>query len=156
MMERLEYAAPKSARPICRQPALGIKPRGLKAWFLEFDVAPPTRGKYRSVMSAVYSCGQREELITVGEQYNPCNYVKGPEFSSVSSYEALALEVEDIFKVLSELKQPEYELALLVATCGLRISEALGLRWKDVLWGRGQIAIRQTFVHFNMQHTAAS
>jgi integrase len=47
-------------------------------------------------------------------------------------------------KVLSELRQPEYELALLVATCGLRISEALGLRWRDILWDRGLIAIRQT------------
>jgi hypothetical protein len=56
--------------------------------------------------------------------------------------------------VLSELKQPEYELVLLVATCGLRISEALGLRWRNILWDRGLIAIRETFVHFNMQEGA--
>ena len=64
----------------------------------------------------------------------------------MTGYEALALEIEDTFKVLSELKQPEYELALLVATCGLRISEALGLRWRNILWDRGLIAIRETFV----------
>ena len=56
--------------------------------------------------------------------------------------------------MLSELRQPEYELALLVATCGLRISEALGLRWRNILWDRGLIAIRETFVHFNMQDGA--
>jgi integrase len=53
--------------------------------------------------------------------------------------------------VLSELKQPEYELALLVATCGLRISEALGLKWRDILFDKGLIAIRQTFVHLSIQ-----
>ena len=50
--------------------------------------------------------------------------MKGSEFSQESDYEALALEFEDTFALLGELKQPEYELALLVATCGFRISEA--------------------------------
>jgi integrase len=45
-------------------------------------------------------------------------------------------------------------LSLLVATCGLRISEALGLRWKDILFDRGLIAIRQTFVHLKLQDGA--
>ena len=134
--------------------AIEIEPRELKAWFLQFDVSDSTRGKYKTMMSTVYTWGQCEGLIPRGEQYNPCNYVKGREFSQVSTYEALALEVEDTFKVLSELQQPEYELALLVATCGLRISEALGLRWRDILWDRGLIAIRQTFVHLKMQDGA--
>lgn len=134
--------------------AINIDPPKLKAWFSEFDVESSTRGKYRSIMSGIYSWGQCEGLIPRGEQFNPCRYVKGREFSQVTAYEALALEIEDTLKVLSELRQPEYELALLVATCGLRISEALGLRWRDILWDRGLIAIRQTFVHFNMQEGA--
>ena len=134
--------------------AINIDPRKLKAWFLGFDVESSTRGKYKTVMSGVYSWGQCEGLIPRGEEFNPCRYVKGREFSQVTGYEALALEIEDTLKVLSELKQPEYELALLVATCGLRISEALGLRWRNVLWDRGLIAIRETFVHFNMQEGA--
>ena len=105
-------------------------------------------------MSGVYNWGQCEGLIPRGEQFNPCRYVKGREFSQVTGYEALALEIEDTFKVLSELKQPEYELALLVATCGLRISEALGLKWRDILFDKGRIAIRQTFVHLAIQDGA--
>jgi integrase len=134
--------------------AIEIRPKELKAWFLGFEIAPATRAKYRSVMSRLYSFGQQEELLPLGEQYNPCNYVKGREFSQVSSYEALALEPEDALKILAELEQPEYEIALLVATCGLRISEALGLRWRDILWDRRLIAIRQTFVHFHLQEGA--
>jgi integrase len=134
--------------------AINIDPRKLKAWFVGFDVESSTRGNYKSVMSGVYSWGQCEGLVPRGEQFNPCRYVKGREFSQVTGYEALALEIEDTFKVLSALRQPEYELALLVATCGLRISEALGLRWRNILWDRGLIAIRETFVHFNMQEGA--
>lgn len=62
--------------------------------------------------------------------------MKGREFSSQTGYEAPTLEPEEVFKVLAELKQPEYEIELLVATCGLRISEALGLRWRHILWDR--------------------
>jgi integrase len=134
--------------------AINIDPRKLKVWFVGFDVESSTRGKYKSVMSGVYSWGQCEGFVPRGEQFNPCRYVKGREFSQVTGYEALALEIEDTFKVLSGLKQPEYELALLIATCGLRISEALGLRWRNILWDRGLIAIRETFVHFNMQDGA--
>jgi integrase len=49
-----------------------------------------------------------------------------------------------------------YELSLLVATCGLRIinSEPLGLKWRNILWDRGLVAIKQTFVHFNVQEGA--
>ena len=134
--------------------AIEIDPPKLKAWMVSFDVASSTRGKYRATMSGVYSWGQCEGLIPRGEQYNPCRYVKGREFSQVTSYEAMALEIEDVFAVLSELRQPEYELGLLVVACQLRISEALGLEWKDILWNCDRIAIRRTFVHSTMQDGA--
>ena len=134
--------------------ATEIDPPKLKAWLVGLDVESSTRGKYKSIMSGMYNWGQCEGLIPRGEQFNPCRYVKGREFSQVTGYEALALEIEDTLKVLSELKQPEYELALLVATCGLRISEALGLKWRDILFDKGRIAIRQTFVHLGIQDGA--
>jgi integrase len=134
--------------------AIEIEPPHLKAWMCGLDVESSTRGKYRSVMSGLYNWGQCEGLIPRGEQYNPCNYVKGREFSQVTGYEAMALEIEDIFNILSKLKQPEYELTLTVVACMLRISEVLGLKWKNILWDRGIIAIRQTFVHLNIQDGA--
>jgi len=73
-----------------------------------------------------------------------------------ADYEALTLEVEDTFKLLSEIKgkNGEYEIALLVATCGFRISEALGLRWRDIVWDKGYARIRQTYVHSTVQEGA--
>ena len=44
----------------------------------------------------------------------------------------------------------------MVATCGLRISEPLGLKWRNILWDRGLVAIKQTFVHFNVQEGATT
>jgi len=39
---------------------------------------------------------------------------------------------EEAHKVWSRLAQPENTLVLLVAVTGLRISEALGLKWSDI------------------------
>jgi len=56
--------------------------------------------------------------------------------------------------VLELLEQPEYTLLLLIAATALRMSEALGLRWRDILWEKDQIKIRQTYVHNVMQNGA--
>jgi integrase len=108
-----------------------------------------TRAKYRSVMGTVYTFAQCEGIVPLGLEFNPVHYVKG--FSTVSDYEPMTLEPEQIYRVLEFLKQPEYTLLLLIAATGLRISEALGLRWVDILWEKGQIKIRQTYVHSVME-----
>jgi len=143
--------------------AISIKPSELKSWLLKLDVSNCTRGKYRGRMSHIYEWAKSEELIPEFVHgpngyvsSSPCTRVKGPEFSQETGYEALALEVEDTFKLLSEIKSKNgaYELALLVAACGFRISEALGLQWRDVVWDKGFARIRQTFVHSTMQDGA--
>ena len=143
--------------------ALNVKASELKSWLLSLDVSDCTRGKYRARMSHIYEWAKSEELIPEFVQgtngivsSNPCTRVKGPEFSQESDYEALTLEVEDTFKLLSEIKgkNGEYEIALLVATCGFRISEALGLRWRDIVWDKGYARIRQTYVHSTVQEGA--
>jgi integrase len=143
--------------------AINIKASELKSWFLSLNVSDCTRGKYRARMSHTYEWAKSEELIPEFVQgtngivsSNPCTRVKGPEFSQESDYEALSLEVADMFKVLSEIrgKNGEYEIALLVATCGFRISEALGLRWRDIVWDKGYARIRQTYVHSTVQEGA--
>ena len=112
----------------------------------------PTRAKYRSVMGAVYTFAQAEGVIGLGLENNPLHYVKG--FSAVSDYESITLEPEQTYSVLEQLQQPEYTLLLLIAATGLRQSEALGLCWDSVLWGKSEIRIRQAYVHGNMQDGA--
>ncbi len=102
--------------------AISISTQRLKSWFLGLKISNQTRGKYRGMMSHLFEWAKSEELIPefiTGrdggfQSANPCSRVKGPQFSQGTEYEALALEVDDTFKLLSELRQPEYEIALLV------------------------------------------
>lgn len=96
-------------------------------------------------MSSVYSFAISEEVLPqvmeLGEgqwvSANPCSRVKG--FSSISDYEAMILEPEQTLLVLESLKEPESTLLLLIAVTGLRMSEALGLGWMNILFEKGLI-----------------
>jgi integrase len=132
--------------------AIEIRPVEVKRWLKTLKMEDSTRAKYRSVMGAVYTFAQSEGVIPLGLENNPLHYVNG--FSAVSEYESITLEPKQTFDVLEQLQQPEYTLLLLIAATGLRQSEALGLRWDCVLWEKGEIKIRQAYVHGNMQDGA--
>jgi len=61
--------------------------------------------------------------------------------------------------VLDLLEQPEYTLLLMVAATGVRISEALALRWNSVLYDNSAIRIKHSWTYGQMgasTKTAAS
>jgi integrase len=115
-----------------------------------------TLGKIRTVMGSVYRHGQFEELIpqtvapnTKGQLMasNPVTFVR---WSSKTDYEAFILKPEQTMAVLDSLLQPEYTLLLLVAATGVRISEALALKWKSVLYDENSIRIRNSWTYGQM------
>jgi integrase len=132
--------------------AVAIKPKQIKDWLYTIVVEDTTRHKYKDVMGVVYKFAQSEDLLPLGEQFNPVSYVTG--IPSVSDYEAIALTPQQALKVLEQLQQPEYTMIVLVAATGIRASEMLGLRWSDIMWERSEIKIKQTFVHGNIQRGA--
>ena len=60
-----------------------------------------------------------------------------------------SLTEDEFRKFLAHLEEPIHMLALLCVSFGLRISEALALRWLDVDWLRGTLQIARGIV---MQH----
>lgn len=132
--------------------AVEIKPKSIKAWLRSLGVEEPTQYKYKSVMGGVYRFAQAEDLLPRDERYNPVSYVMG--IAAISDYEAAVFTPEQTLRMLDLLPQPIYTLLVLVAATGLRISEALGLRWRAILWDRAQISIRESWVHGNLQEGA--
>ena len=129
--------------------AVEIKPKEIKDWLKTLDVQEPTRYKYKTVMGTVYSFAQSEDQIPAKEGSNPVRFVRG--ISGSSDYEAMILSPKETLSVLENLGQPEYTLVLLVAVTGLRISEALGLQWSDVLYDRNEIRLCRAYVHGKVQ-----
>ena len=50
---------------------------------------------------------------------------------------AVPLDAEELRKLLAELQNPARAMVFLTADTGLRVSEALGLKWSDVDFGTG-------------------
>ncbi|MFZ0142937.1 MAG: hypothetical protein WAL08_01160 [Candidatus Sulfotelmatobacter sp.] len=45
------------------------------------------------------------------------------------------LDVDETKALLSELKDPFWTMVFVAATTGLRVSEILGMKWQDVVFG---------------------
>ena len=57
------------------------------------------------------------------------------------------LELDEMKNLLAELENPARALVFLTAATGLRVSEALGLKWSDVDFGAGVINLGRAVVH---------
>jgi integrase len=129
-----------------KRAALSLEPLEIEQWLKalkrEEGLANPTLDKIRRVMSLVYKHGQRYGLIPRTQEANPMRFVR---CKTTSSYEAMILTPQQAFAVLTNLDEPERTLTLLAAATGLRISECLGLQWRDVSFEHAQIHVRRTW-----------
>jgi integrase len=144
--------------------AVEIKSKEILRWLSSLTIAErgddglenSTIGKIKTVMGTVYRNAQFEELIpqTVSpnskgqlKASNPVTFVR---WSNQTDYEAFILKPEQTMAVLDLLVQPEYTLLLLIAATGVRISEALALRWKSVLYDQNSIRIKNSWTYGQM------
>jgi integrase len=116
-----------------------IEPLEIQQWLDKQSYG--LRSKLRSMMSAVYSHGQKWGLIPRGEEYNPMKLVSAP---CQSDFEAVELSGPEAAAVIHQISDPLVKvLVILIAVTGMRISEALALTWDAVDWIKGKIRIRR-------------
>jgi integrase len=121
-----------------------IRPLEVEAWLKTLThLSNPSIAKVKTVMGQVFKSAQRHGLLSRDEGANPMLFVR---CATTSDYEAVVLTPEQTFKLLEELEQPEYTLALLIACTGLRQSEALALQWGDLDFEQHAIHVRRSWV----------
>lgn len=119
-----------------------IRPAEVQDWLDTISVG--LRSKLRTLMSAIYRHAQKYEMLDRSPDSNPMPWVSA---SDLTSYEAVSVEPKEAFAILSRVASPLVRcLIVLVSATGLRISEALGLRWSDIDGERGRIYVRRKFV----------
>src|SRR5713101_9956715 len=123
--------------------ALDIQPDHIEEWLGALVLANPTKEKIRRVMNVVYRRGQKSRMLPMTGEGNPVAFVTQ---SSKTSYKAVIVSPEQAFGIMMELEEPYRTLVFLVAVTGLRISEALGLKWGDLDYERQMIHLRRVWV----------
>jgi integrase len=112
----------------------------VEGWLHSLPLANATKAKIRNTMHVIFAHACRHEWIGI----NPITLVR-----QSAKREKLpdVLELEELKKLLAELENPARALVFLTAATGLRVSEALGLKWSDVDFTAGEIRLCRAVVH---------
>ena len=115
----------------------------VESWLHALSLANATKAKVRNVMHVIFAHACRHELL----QKNPISLVRQ---SAKRKRTPDVLDAGELKKLLTELQNPARALVFLTAATGLRVSEALGLKWSDVEFGAGIINLGPAVVHHTL------
>ena len=105
------------------------------------DLSNGSKSKVKGIMSDVYQHAIRYGWLTDGE--NPVLAVRQ---SQKRERVTEPLEAAEFRALMLELTQKMRVIGIVAATTGLRISEVLGLKWRDIDWGTLQVEITRSVV----------
>jgi integrase len=108
-----------------------LQARPVEMWLDSLTLAPKSKVHIRGILSSLWNFAMWKQDIPM--QTNPISLVtvKG---ASKRIRKARSLTAEQFRLLVSHLKEPFNTLALICVCFGLRISEALALKWADVDW----------------------
>jgi integrase len=124
-------------------PIVDIQPRPVELWLRDLDLSPKSKTHVRSLMHSLLEFAMFAGILEIGR--NPISLVQN-RGASKRIRKARSLTVEQFGALLKQLHEPFATLALVCVCLGLRISEALALKWSDVDWFGSRLAIRRGIV----------
>ncbi len=119
-----------------------IRPAEIHAWFQSLDLAPLSKGHLRSLMHKLFDLATLWEYLPL-ERRNPIEIVKIKNVTRRTK-EAVVLSPDQFREVVRQLPAHVNMIAITMSCLGLRVSEALGLRWEDFDWQHSTVTIRRS------------
>jgi integrase len=124
-------------------PLQQIKPLAVEQWLKGLDLAPKSKGHLKNQMRIVFNCAMRWELLPY--QANPMGFVRVKDVSK-RVRQSVVLTIQQFRQVLEHIPEPYRTMCIVAGCLGLRISEVLGLQWRDFNWETRQVQIRRSWV----------
>lgn len=125
------------------RPLTELQPRAVELWLRSLPLSPKSRVHIRGVIYQLWEFAMWAELVPT--QRNPMELVtiKG---ATKRRKKPRSLTVEEFRHFLEQLEEPIRTIALVCVSFGLRMSEALALKWSDVDWLDGTLLIERGIV----------
>jgi len=120
-----------------------LQPRPVELWLRSLELSPKSKTHVRSLMHALVEFAMWAGLLEISR--NPISLVQN-HGATRRTRKARSLTVEQFHTLLTELHEPFATMALLCVCLGLRISEALALRWADVDWLGSRLSVKRGIV----------
>jgi integrase len=123
----------------------------VEMWLRDLPLAAGTRAKLRNLMHSVFNHAMRWEFFN----RNPITFVRQ---SAKRVHAPVVLTIDEVGRLLLELREPWRTAVYVALTTGLRVSELLGLKWGDVNFAAGEIHLSRGIVrqHVGAMKTEAS
>ncbi|MFL6307826.1 MAG: tyrosine-type recombinase/integrase [Candidatus Sulfotelmatobacter sp.] len=120
-----------------------LQARPVETWLESQPLAPKSKVHIRGILNALWNYAMWKQDIPM--QVNPISLVtvKG---ASKRVRKPRSLTVEQFRLLVPHLREPYNTLALMCVCFGLRISEALALKWADVNWLKGTVRVERGIV----------
>lgn len=120
-----------------------VQPRPVELWLRQLSLSPKSKTHVRSLMHGLVEFAMWAGVLDISR--NPISLVQN-KGAMRKTRKARSLTVEQFHALLKELHEPFATMALLCVCLGLRISEALALRWSDVDWLASRLSIKRGIV----------
>jgi integrase len=120
-----------------------VQARPAELWLESLSLTPRSRAAVRGLLRILWEFAMwRGDVPT---QRNPMELVtiKG---ASKRTRKPRSLTVDEFQRFVQHLGEPFHAIALVCVCFGLRISEALALRWSDVDWLNGKLSVQRGIV----------
>ena len=121
-----------------------VQPRPVELWLRDLSFAPKTKQHIRAMLGNLLKYAMWAGVMDVG--VNPMSLVSNPG-ATRRVRKPRSLRAEEFDRLLSALDEPFSTVALVCVCLGLRIIEALALRWSDVDWRAGRLSVRRAIVN---------
>jgi integrase len=122
----------------------GLQPRPVELWLESLPLAPKTRGHLRELLHRLVDYAMWCGSIPVGTNPISLVTVRG---SSKRRKQPRSLTVEEFHTLSKHLREPFKTMVLLQLCLGLRVSELLALRWKDMDWIGSKLNVEHGIVN---------
>ena len=131
-------------------PITELQARPVELWLLSLALAPRSRSSIRFLIGLLWDFAMWRGDVPTAR--NPMSLVTIPG-ASKRTRKPRSLTVEEFRKLLERMEEPFRTMALACVCFGLRISEALGLKWSDVDWLNGSLRIQRSIVRQRVDET---
>jgi integrase len=128
-------------------PIHDVQPRPVELWLRELPLSPKSKTHVRSLMHGLVEFAMWAGILEANR--NPISLVQN-KGATRKVRKARSMSVEQFDALLTELHEPFQTMALLCVCLGLRISEALALRWSDIDWLGYRLSVRRGIVEQNV------
>ncbi len=123
-------------------PIASIRAMAVEDWLKRLNLAPKTLGHIKALMSTMFKCAQRWELV----ESNPIALVRVRNVSKRAERPSV-LTAEEFRNLLPHIREPYRTMVVIAGCLGLRAGEIVGLQWGDFDFEQGTLLVQRSVVH---------